>query len=319
MSEVVIWAGMSYRNCPDPDAKTIEGTSLSRIITPKEKDLGEFSVRRALPQGATRSVGPWVFFDHFGPAKFAAGEGMNVRPHPHINLATVTYLFEGAIHHMDSVGSDAVIRPGAINLMVAGRGIVHSERPADGMDSDYTMEGLQLWHALPEAEEEREPSFHHYPSEDIPTFEMEGVSGRVMMGDAFGVSSPVMTFHPTLYFEASLEAGATLDLPEVEELALYVTSGTLHVDGELCPVQSLSLLDMSKAKQITAETDARFAAVGGAPIGKRFIEWNFVSSRKDRIQQAAHDWKTGNFPKVPGDSEEFIPLPEIMEKYVNYP
>ena len=310
---------MSYTNCPDPDAKATEGTSLLRIITPKEKDLGEFSVRRALPHGATRSVGPWVFFDHFGPAEFGPGEGMNVRPHPHINLATVSYLFEGAIHHMDSVGSDAVIRPGAINLMIAGRGIVHSERPVDGMDKAYTMEGLQLWHALPEEEEEREPSFHHYPAEDIPTFERDGVSGRVMMGEAFGVTSPVLTFHPTLYFEASLEAGASLDLPEVEELALYVTSGTLQVDGEECPVQSLSLLDMSHARQITATTDARFAAVGGAPMGKRFIEWNFVSSRKERIQQAAHDWETGAFPDVPGDSEERIPLPDNMNRYVNYP
>ncbi|MEL6686746.1 MAG: pirin family protein [Pseudomonadota bacterium] len=307
---------MSYTNCPDAAAKDGEGSSLLRVITPKEKDLGEFSVRRALPQGRTRSIGPWVFFDHFGPAHFSPGEGMNVRPHPHINLATVTYLFEGAIHHLDSVGSDAVIRPGAINLMVAGKGIVHSERPAAEMTESYQMEGLQLWHALPESEEERDPSFHHYPSDDIPTFEADGVKGRVMMGEAYGVKSPVLTFHPTIYFEASLAAGACLDLPDVEELAIYVTSGSLNVDGETCPVQSLSVLDMTTAKQIHAETDARFAAVGGAPIGQRFIEWNFVSSRKERIQQAAHDWKVGNFPKVVGDSDEYIPLPEIMERYV---
>ena len=307
---------MSYTKCPDPTAEDAECPSLIRVITPKEKDLGEFSVRRALPHGRTRSVGPRVFFDHFGPAQFGPGEGMNVRPHPHINLATVTYLFEGAIHHLDSVGSDAVIRPGAINLMVAGNGIVHSERPAKEMTERYQMEGLQLWHALPESEEEREPSFHHYPSEDIPTFKQEGVTGRVMMGEAFGVESPVLTFHPTIYFEASLTSGASLDLPEVEELALYVTSGDVTVDGEPCPIQSLSLLDMKTAKQIHADSDARFAAIGGAPIGDRFIEWNFVSSRKERIQQAAHDWKMGNFPDVPGESGEFIPLPEIMERYV---
>lgn len=310
---------MSYTNCPDPAAQDSDGDSVLRVITPKEKDLGEFSVRRALPHGRTRSIGPWVFFDHFGPARFKAGKGMNVRPHPHINLATVTYLFEGAIHHRDSVGSDAVIRPGAVNLMVAGSGIVHSERPAEEMTEDYTMEGLQLWHALPEAEEEREPSFHHYPSADIPTFDDDGVSGRVMMGEAFGVKSPVLTFHPTLYFEASLTAGACLDIPEVEELALYVTSGTVTVDGTDCPVQSLCLIDTAKARAIRAETDARFAAIGGAPLGQRFIEWNFVSSRKERIQQAAHDWKTGAFPKVPGEGDDYIPLPEIMERYVNYP
>lgn len=241
---------------------------------------------------------------------------MNVRPHPHINLATVTYLFEGAIHHRDSVGSDAVIRPGAINLMVAGKGIVHSERPADGMDEDYTMEGLQLWHALPEAEEEREPSFHHYASDTLPTFDGKGVTGRVMMGTAFGQTSPVLTFHPTLYFEASLDDGATLDLPDVEELAIYTTSGSITVDGHPCPVQSLTVLDMAKAKQLSASGPSRFAAVGGAPIGQRFIEWNFVSSRKERIAQAASDWKTGKFPPVIADKDEFIPLPEIMHRYV---
>ena len=273
---------------------------ISKIIEPRIKDLGEFNVRRALPVAGRKMVGPWIFFDHFGPAEFAGGTGMNVRPHPHINLATVTYLFEGEIRHRDSVGSDAIIRPGAINLMVAGRGIVHSERPSPEMTQNYRMEGLQLWHALPEAEEERAPSFHHYPAQDIPTFARAGAEGRVMIGAAFGMESPVATFHPTLYFEASLADGATLDLPEVEELAVYITEGELRVDGELCPFQKLSVLDM--------EVASRLSAVGRT----RFADWNFVSSRKDRIDAAARDWADGAFPLVPGDSEERIPLPDHM-------
>ena len=291
--------------------------SISLVITPKEKDLGEFSVRRALPNVRQRMVGPWIFFDHFGPAEFGPGEGMDVRPHPHINLATVTYLFEGEIHHRDSLGSDAVIRPGAVNLMVAGRGITHSERPT-GIDHAYTMEGLQLWHALPEAEEEREPSFHHYPSEDIPAFAREGVEGRVMMGEAFGATSPVLTFHPTLYFEARMEAGARLALPGAEELAIYCTAGEISVDGEPCPHQSLSVIDMSCPREVVAGTEARFAAIGGARMGKRHIAWNFVSSRKERIDEAKRDWDQGRFPLVPGDSDERIPLPE-HEKVALYP
>jgi len=290
-----------------------EFSSLSKIITPKVKDLGEFSVRRALPAVGQKMVGPWIFFDHFGPAKFKAGEGINVRPHPHINLATVTYLFTGEIHHLDSIGSNAVITPGAINLMVAGKGITHSERPSVNMSEDYHMEGLQLWHALPETEEEREPSFHHYPADDIPTFTRKGVEGRVMMGAAFDVESPVKTFHPTLYFEAALKDGASLDLPKADELAIYVTEGDLRVDGVSCPHQELSVVDMSRAKTITAQSDARFAAIGGAPLGQRFIEWNFVSSRRGRIDQAKLDWAMQRFPKVVGDEEERIPLPGETE------
>ena len=287
--------------------------SVSLVITPKEKDLGEFSVRRALPNARRRTVGPWIFFDHFGPAEFGPDEGMNVRPHPHIGLATVTYMFEGEIHHRDSLGSDAVIRPGAVNLMVAGRGIVHSERPTDHPEP-MRMEGLQLWHALPETEEGREPAFHHYPEADIPEWERPGsngmVRGRTMMGTAFGVTSPVETFHPTLYFEARMEAGTTLELPDVEELAVYCTSGDLLADGEPCPHQSLAVLDMGRARTLRATTDARFAAVGGAPIGERHISWNFVHSDPAAIDRAKRDWQAGNFPLVPGDSEERIPLPD---------
>jgi len=292
--------------------------SVRKIIKPKAKDLGEYSIRRALPVVGQKMIGPWVFFDHFGPDEFAGGMGMNVRPHPHINLATVTYLFEGEIAHKDSVGSDAIIQPGAINLMVAGKGIVHSERPSPNMTQSYRMEGLQLWHALPKAEEEREPSFHHYPSGAIPIFMGNGITGRVMMGSAFGVTSPVAIFHPTLYFEATLDAGAELSLPDVEELAIYVTSGSVSVDGTDCPHQHLSVLDMASATTVRASADARFAAIGGSPLGKRYIDWNFVSSRKERIDQAKRDWANGRFPEVVGDTGERIPLPN-EEAWVSYP
>ena len=309
---------MSYTDCPEGTAHDPNFGSVHRIIEPKVKDLGEFSVRRALPHGGTRMVGPWIFFDHFGPAKFEAGQGMNVRPHPHINLATVTYLFEGEIHHKDSLGSDAIITPGAINLMVAGKGIVHSERPSERMDTVYTMEGLQLWHALPEEHEETDPAFHHYPSDDIPTFTRDGVKGRVMMGTAFGVTSPVKTFAPTLYFEARMQEGASLDLPEADELAIYTTEGDVRVDGVSAPHQQLTVLDTAHARRVTAHSPARFAAIGGQNLGRRHIAWNFVSSRRERIEEAKRDWMDDKFPKVPGDSEERIPLPE-SERPVMYP
>ena len=290
---------------------------IAKVIAPKEKDLGAVSVRRALPAPNQRMVGPWIFFDHFGPATFPPDGGVDVRPHPHINLATVTYLFEGELRHRDSLGSDVIIRPGAINLMVAGRGVTHSERPTEH-ESDYDMEGLQLWHALPEAEEEREPSFHHYGADDIPEFSIEGVSGRVMMGSAFGMTSPVKIFHPTLYFEATLEGGAILSLPDVEELALYPTAGDLSVDGQDCPLRKLSVLDGSVARQVSTREGGRFAAIGGAPMGPRFIEWNFVSSRRDRIAKAKRDWAERRFPTVPGDEDERIPLPEET-RVAHYP
>jgi len=257
-----------------------------------------------------RAIGPWVFFDHFGPVKFKPGEGINVRPHPHINLATVTYLFEGEIFHRDSLGNSLPILPGAINLMVAGRGITHSERTRDDLrESGYSLHGLQLWMALPEAHEETNPDFIHVPADDIPQLKQDGVVLRVMMGSAFGLISPVKTFSPTLYFEADMEDGASFDVPPVDEIGLYVVKGEAVVDGEIAPINAMSVLNPS-AKTIIANGDTRLAAIGGTRLGHRYLDWNFVSSRKSRLAKAKEDWKAGRFEKVVGDEDEFIPLPD---------
>jgi redox-sensitive bicupin YhaK (pirin superfamily) len=283
------------------------GRSILKSIQPKEKDLGEFTVRRAIPQVGQKSVGPWVFFDHFGPADFGPGEGINVRPHPHINLATVSYLFEGEIFHRDSLGNALPIHPGAINLMVAGKGIVHSERTRDELkETGYKLHGLQLWHALPEDVEEIDPAFYHTPAADIPQGEADGITYRVMMGTAYGLTSPVKTFSPILYVEIDMPAGSEIALPEAEERGVYVVKGEAEIDGEVNPLFSMSILS-SDAKMIRAKSETRLAIIGGSPLGKRFMEWNFVSSRPERIEQAVEDWRQGRFDKVPGDEEEFIP------------
>ncbi|WP_298912410.1 pirin family protein [uncultured Algimonas sp.] len=286
---------------------------IKAALTPKVKELGGFTVRRALPYLSYRSVGPWVFFDHFGPVDFAPGDGMNVRPHPHIGLATVTYLFEGEIWHRDSLGNSAPIHPGAVNLMVAGSGIVHSERTRDELRaSGYRLHGLQLWHALPEDEEQREASFHHHPAETIPETELEnGATIRVMMGEAFGLASPVETFSQTLYYEIDLPDGAAVTLPDTPESALYVVDGEAEVDGAVSERFQFSILSPG-ARRVTAKGRTRFAVIGGAPLGKRHIKWNFVSSSRDRIAQAATAWRNGEFPTVPGDATESIPLPKEL-------
>lgn len=284
--------------------------SIQMLITPKAKDIGEFEVRRALPQVKQRSVGPWVFFDHFGPVDFAPGGGINVRPHPHINLATVTYLFEGEIYHRDSLGTSMAILPGAINLMVAGRGITHSERTRDELrKSGYKMHGLQLWMALPEADEEIDPAFYHYPADDIPAVTIGECDVRVMMGNAYGLTSPVKTFSDTLYAEANIPAGKSLTVPSADEVAIYVASGAVEIDGETAPEFSMAVLS-SDAKIIRATEDSRIAFIGGAHLGRRYLDWNFVSSRKDRLETAKDDWRNGRFDTVPGDSDEYIPLPK---------
>lgn len=279
------------------------------LILPKEKDIGEFSVRRALPQIQQRSIGPWVFFDHFGPVTFEPGQGMNVRPHPHINLATVTYLFEGEIYHRDSLGSALPIHPGAINLMVAGKGITHSERTREALRKiGYSLHGLQLWMALPEAFEEIDPAFYHTRAEDIPSQEINGVTVRVMMGEAYGLKSPVKTFSPTLYMEAEMVDGTELDVPDEEEVGVYVVQGRVEIDGEPSPINSMSVLS-SHAKIIKAFGKTRLAIIGGKNLGRRYLDWNFVSSRKERLEQAKEDWREGRFDTVPGDEAEYIPLP----------
>lgn len=285
-------------------------SAVKAVLKPREKDIGEFSVRRALPFAQQRSIGPWVFFDHFGPVSFKQGEGINVRPHPHINLATVTYLFEGEIFHRDTLGNAMPIHPGAINLMVAGKGIAHSERTRDELSkTGYDLHGLQLWHALPEEFEEVDAAFYHTPADNIPTVELEGVTIRVMMGSAFGVTSPVKTFSPNLYLEAVMKDGAVFDVPEAEELGVYVVKGEADIDGETAPINAMTVL-APEAKRITARGQTRLAIIGGSPLGHRHLWWNFVSSRKDRIEQAKEDWKNGVFGDVVGDEEEQIPLPD---------
>ena len=286
-----------------------ETKAIKSVLKPRAKDIGDFEVRRALPYIQQRSIGPWVFFDHFGPVEFAPGEGMNVRPHPHINLATVTYLFEGEIYHRDSLGNSLAIEPGGINLMVAGKGITHSERTRDALRATgYRMHGLQLWHALPEGHEETDPAFYHHPASDIPQVDIDGVTVRVMMGSAYGVTSPVKTFSENLYFEANLKAGQSLALLQMEERGIYVVKGELDIHGETAPIFAMSVLG-DGATKVTAKEDTQFALIGGANLGQRHIDWNFVSSRKERIEQAKEDWRAGRFPKVVGDEEEFIPLP----------
>lgn len=284
--------------------------TIKHLIRPYEKDLGGFSVRRSLPNRQQRMVGPWIFFDHLGPAVFPPGMGINVRPHPHINLATVTYLFEGEVLHRDSLGNKQAIHPGAINLMVAGKGITHSEREREEVKSvPHKAHGLQLWHALPEADEETDPAFYHYPADALPGTDIEGVAVRVMMGSAWGMRSPVKSFSPIVYAEATLKAGQTLATPEAGQLAVYTASGHLKIAGQEVAPFTLAVLQDGMQATVEAVEDAKVAFIGGEYLGERFIEWNFVSSRKQRIEQAKDDWREGRFPLVPGDEEEFIPLP----------
>ena len=286
--------------------------SVSLIIPAREKDLGGFFVRRVLPFAKHRMVGPWIFFDHMGPADFPAGEGVNVRPHPHINLATVTYLFEGHIWHRDSLGSDCVIAPGDINLMVSGKGIVHSERTvADELARPRKLDGLQLWLALPEADEEMDPAFFHYAAAAIPGFDDNGTTVRVMMGQAFGLSSPVKTYAATLYVDVKIRAGNQIQIPMgVEERAVYVVDGELDIDGLAVPARTMAVLKAGAFVEVHATTTSHFVVIGGEALSERHIYWNFVSSQPERIEQAKQDWKAGRFPTVPGDDQEFIPLPE---------
>lgn len=280
------------------------------IINPREKDLGGFSVRRILPYAKRRMVGPWIFFDHMGPANLPPGEGINVAPHPHINLATVTYLFEGEILHRDSLGSHQSIHPGDINLMVAGRGITHSERESNqAKTARRNLHGLQLWHALPEKDEEIDPAFYHYPSGELPTFTQNEVPFKLMMGSAFGRTSPVKTFWETFYGEAQLKKGQTFTPPDIEDLAVYVVSGGAEIDGQNLPSYSMAVLSPHSQANVSANEDSRLVFIGGKPMTTRYMYWNFVSSRKDRLEQAKLDWQEDRFPKVPGDEEAFIPLP----------
>jgi len=282
------------------------------LLTPRAHDLGGgFTVRRALPAAARRSVGPFVFFDHFGPVEAGPGSQHDVRPHPHIGLATVTYLFEGAMMHRDSTGAVQRIEPGAINWMTAGRGIVHSERtPDDLRQRTRRSHGLQLWVALPQAQEEVEPAFAHTPAEAIPVLEVGGATLRVLVGQAFGAASPVRTASPSVFLDIALGPEDAFPVPPATERALYGVDGGFRLDDQTVPPQTLVVLAPGEEPMLSAAgaDPVRIAMVGGDPLGERFMWWNFVSSSKARIQQAGDDWAEGRFAPVPGETE-FIPLP----------
>ena len=287
-----------------------------QTFTGHTKDLGSgFTVRRLLPDARRQSVGPFVFFDHFGPVTVQPDSAHDVRPHPHIGLATVTYLFEGAIAHRDNLGYTQVIEPGAINWMTAGRGIVHSERRPESLRGrSYVNHGIQLWAALPLAHEEAEPSFVHTPAAEIPTLTDGGAQVRVLIGSAFGVTSPVATFAPTLYLDVQLPGGTHWQLPPLAgELALYPVDADITVDGNTLAERSFGLLASGAGVSIASGHPARLMVLGGEPLdGHRHMWWNFVSSRKERIVQAAADWEAmranAGMAQVAGESE-FIPLP----------
>ncbi|MEM9839520.1 MAG: pirin family protein [Pseudomonadota bacterium] len=292
---------------------TAESDLATRII-PRARDLGGFSVRRALPSPQRQMVGPFIFFDQMGPAEFAPGQGIDVRPHPHIGLATVTYLFDGKIRHRDSLGVTQDIEPGAVNLMTAGRGIVHSERmPEDIADQPNSMFGLQTWMALPKDKEETDPAFDHYPSADLPALDGEGMSGRVVLGNVYGVTSPVKTATETLYADVHLEPGVQLPLPDNhEDRGLYVIEGSIALaDRAIPPGQMLVFADGPAAVQAGPE-GARVMLFGGAVAdGPRRIWWNFVSSDPDMIEDAKAEWMKddhGRFDLPPRDNGEFIPI-----------
>ncbi len=287
------------------------------VLKPHDKDLGGgFIVRRLLPSLQRQAVGPFLFFDHFGPVQVNPGRHHDVRPHPHIGLATVTYLFEGAMLHRDSTGVVQRIEPGAINWMTAGRGIVHSERtPDDLLGRAWVSHGLQLWAALPADDEEIEPAFSHTGAAAIPQLRAPGVVLRVLIGTAFGLRSPVPTRSPTLYLDLALDAGASIELPAAlaRERAVYAVDAEVDIDGRAAAPQTLAVLDDGADVRVEApRAAARVMLVGGEPLGHRFMWWNFVASRKERIVQAADEWAAqpnAAFPRVSGD-DEFIPLPE---------
>lgn len=284
--------------------------AVALVVSPRERDLGGFSVRRALPARELPMVGPFVFFDEMGPAVFPPGRGIDVRPHPHIGIATITYLFDGLIMHRDDLGYVQPIEAGAVNLMTAGRGIVHSERAGDDRERRSTMHGIQSWIALPDALEETAPSFRHYSAADLPEIRAGGATVRVIMGQAQGRASPVETYSPTLYLEVKLEAGARFAIPaDYEERACYIVSGGLRVSDATFERGVMLVAHSAQALEIEATAASRVMILGGGPVGPRHIWWNFVSSRTERIEQAKDDWRHGRFGTVAGD-DEFIPLPE---------
>jgi redox-sensitive bicupin YhaK (pirin superfamily) len=305
---------MSFFPGKDPTAgDTYACDAIAQVIVPRTVDLGDFEVRRALPSARTRMVGPFIFFDHFGPAEFRGGNGLDVRPHPHIGLATVTYLFDGEIMHRDSLGTAMPIRPGEVNWMTAGRGIVHSERTRQERRVDgEPIHGLQMWVALPAAKEEMDAGFAHHAATEFPAVMEPGTHARIVVGSLYGAASPVPVVHETVFADVRLEPGARLPLDaDHEERAIYIVSGEIEIAGDRFAAGRLLVFKPGDTVTIEADSDAHFVIAGGAPMdGPRHIWWNFVSSRKERIEQAKAEWKAGHFGTVPGDEIEFIPLPE---------
>jgi hypothetical protein len=299
--------------------------TIAQILKGDTRDLGEFQVRRVLPKPQRRRIGPFVFFDEMGPADFSKGQGLNVRPHPHIGLSTVTYLFDGAIMHRDSLGVIQKIEPGAVNVMTAGRGIAHSERcSADECPAGTRMHGIQTWMALPVEEEECEPAFYHTPASDLPPVEPSpGVQARVILGDGFGQRSPAPIYMPTFYAHLEMTAGSAAPLPkDHEELAVYPVHGRVQIDGEALEAGDIAVLNTAAPCLLTAQDQARIMMFGGARLPEdRTIWWNFVSSRPERIEQAKDDWSVsiaaefqGSPFKLPPDEHDHIPLPDTPQQ-----
>jgi len=286
--------------------------AIELIIEPQTKDLGEFEVRRALPDERRQRVGPFIFFDHMGPADFPPGSGVNVRAHPHIGIATITYLFAGQILHRDSLGNSQVIENGAVNWMTAGKGIVHSERtPAELQETGSHLHGIQSWVALPLELEETAPRFEHYPAEQIPRLSLGGAELTVVIGDAYGKSSPVLTSSETLYVEADLEEGASIEVPDGhDETAVYVVTGAASIDGTVISQGTMAVLKPGARVSVSATSTSKCMILGGATLsGERILWWNFVSSSRERMEQAKKNWRKRKFDPVPGETD-FIPLPE---------
>ncbi|MER8487964.1 pirin family protein [Mesorhizobium australicum] len=305
---------MSFFPGKDPEAgDAFASDQIELMVIPNAKDIGGFEVRRALPTAKRRLVGPFIFFDRMGPAIMRAGQALDVRPHPHIGLSTVTYLFDGKIRHRDSLGTEMVIEPGDVNLMTAGRGIVHSERtPQELRGAPMSISGLQTWLALPDGKEEVAPVFENTAALRLPEIDAEGVSGRVVIGEFQGLRSPVRADTETLYADLRVAPGASVKIPaDAEERAIYTLEGEVSISGDVFPAERLLVFRPGDEIVISSSTGAHFMLFGGASLGsKRYIWWNFVSSSKERIEQAKQEWKTGRFDIVPGDEKEFIPLPE---------
>ena len=298
---------------------TIE-TAFEQVITPVTHDLGDFKVNRALPARERTMVGPFIFVDEFGPARLPAGRGMDVRPHPHINLATVTYLFEGAIEHRDSIGSHQVIEPGAINLMTAGSGIVHSERSPEALrQSGPSLYGMQTWLALPDGGEEVAPAFDHVAGGELPVVEDAAVHARVLMGTLWGATAATPQHSPTIYADIELTGGSIPVEGDADERAVMLVGGAAELDGTPLDPFTLYVLRPGHEARLSSGSGGRVMLMGGQAFStRRYVFWNFVSSSRDRINQAKDDWRSLRFPLIPGDDQEFIPLPEVP-KTVSYP